>query len=635
MPKFSLSRSIYGNWVRRYCAGGIIMAVVFLLIALALNSSLQYSSPSYYREISSVAPFIAESGTSALISFFVAGAGVVASVLCFSYLKKMRSAVMVHALPARRETTILSVTAAGLTLLFSPILLGGAFFAIVHILHGVSAPGTVSHWIFFSFAVAFFFFSVSSFVGMLTGNSIAQFLFTGVFINIPVLVEFLIASCCNRFLFGFSYGEPMTVGWNPFFAIGEYLSQAQGDYLSETGGGSWTPLGLVAFGILFLALALALYRVRNLECAGDVIALRAVRPIFRFGMALVGAVFVGSIARYTLTSLSPMTVEVIFGSIGGALGYLIAEMLIRRSLRVLRTAWKGVLCFTAVYILLLAGLNYDITGYGSRRLKAEEVYAISVGEYNGVVDLALSRGKQGNGYGLEELNLEDVDGYLVRAYSGDASRMPEAMMHQILQRVPTVFTEGAGFDTAIQLQNMLVDNRRALQQESGRYYTVPVRVLMRDGTVFRRDYGFYLPEDELPLLRDLEVQMSTENAKACSLQELEDMKTFGRVMLYNVEDRSFNFTPTYLTAKEQEKLYAALEKDVMVRQQEMDYYYTPTLQNAPILQLEPRSRPDWKEPGNFYIYYSDKNALDCLQEMGLLTKSDINLFKMWYKESNS
>ena len=52
--------------------------------------------------------------------------------------------------------------------------------------------------------------------------------------------------------------------------------------------------GLV--GVLLLAAAWALYRVRRSESAGDIVAFRALRPVFRFGVPVLSALTLGRLA---------------------------------------------------------------------------------------------------------------------------------------------------------------------------------------------------------------------------------------------------------------------------------------------------------------------------------------------------
>ena len=83
-------------------------------------------------------------------------------------------------------------------------------------------------------------------------------------------------------------------------------------------------------GLVLAGLALAAYRRRHLESAGDVVSVRWVRPVFKYGVAFCTAVTLSTVFYYVLDPLlprGPWTLLVLM-VVWGAAGCFVAEMLL-------------------------------------------------------------------------------------------------------------------------------------------------------------------------------------------------------------------------------------------------------------------------------------------------------------------
>ena len=112
---------------------------------------------------------------------------------------------------------------------------------------------------------------------------------------------------------------------------------------------------------MLAGLALAAYRRRHLESAGDVVSVRWVRPVFKYGVAFCTAVTLSTVFYYVLDPLlprGPWTLLVLM-VVWGAAGCFVAEMLLKKSFRVLR-AWKG--CVITVAVQELLGIPGRVEG---------------------------------------------------------------------------------------------------------------------------------------------------------------------------------------------------------------------------------------------------------------------------------
>ena len=88
-----------------------------------------------------------------------------------------------------------------------------------------------------------------------------------------------------------------------------------------------------------------LYRRRRMESAGDTVAIPVLKPVLKYIVALFAglAMPVGvygmllNVPAYR-TQLAPFLLLTVLGA---ALGFVISEMVIRKSLRIPRTVWRG------------------------------------------------------------------------------------------------------------------------------------------------------------------------------------------------------------------------------------------------------------------------------------------------------
>ena len=119
-----------------------------------------------------------------------------------------------------------------------------------------------------------------------------------------------------------------------------------------------------------------MYRTRHIESAGDVVAVKVVRPVFRYGFAFCAGLTGGVWSAALLSQNSPaaLTFWVVFW---GVIGCFAAEMLLKKSFRVLR-AWGGSLCMGAVLLALCLSVSMDWYGYESRVPAPAQVTQVQV-----------------------------------------------------------------------------------------------------------------------------------------------------------------------------------------------------------------------------------------------------------------
>ena len=305
--------------------------------------------------------------------------GVLAAMAVFSYLYSARSACMMHALPLRREGLFLSQYLAGLTMLVLPL----AAVALVTLAVGMAVvPGwgwsqalpSVGIWLACMSGVCLFFYSFACFCAMFTGQLLALPVFYAILNWLAMVVNFLVTALMEQFFYG--YQANYLPAWVEFLTPVSLLRQACYWGVRDVYDDGALVRGLAApqfvalyagIGVVFALLALWVYRGRQVESAGDVVSVPLVRPVFKYGVALCSGlclgVFTTQILGWYNTDSTPVLVVCVL--LWTAAGYFAAEMLLKKSFRVLR-AWKGCAAAVAVMAFLCAVCVFDLFGVETR-----------------------------------------------------------------------------------------------------------------------------------------------------------------------------------------------------------------------------------------------------------------------------
>ena len=305
--------------------------------------------------------------------------GVLAAMAVFSYLYSARSACMMHALPLRREGLFLSQYLAGLTMLVLPL----AAVALVTLAVGMAvvpswgwgqALPAVGIWLACMSGVCLFFYSFACFCAMFTGQLLALPVFYAILSWLVVVINFLVTALMEQFFYG--YQANYLPAWVEFLTPVSLLRQACYWGVRDMYDDGALVRGLAApqfvalyagIGVVFALLALWVYRGRQVESAGDVVSVPLVRPVFKYGVALCSGlclgVFTTQILGWYNTDSTPVLVVCVL--LWTAAGYFAAEMLLKKSFRVLR-AWKGCAAAVAVMAFLCAVCVFDLFGVETR-----------------------------------------------------------------------------------------------------------------------------------------------------------------------------------------------------------------------------------------------------------------------------
>lgn len=316
------------------------------------------------------------------------------AILCamavWSYLYNARSVGMMHSLPIRREGLFLTNLLSGLAMMAIPYLVAGGLGTLLFACcGGFDAWGTLVT-VLAVIAQSVTFFGLATFCAFLTGNIFALPVLYFLLNFLAPLGDWLCNLFARGFLFGFTADYSGTVDFlcpmvyltqrlyvnSEYETVRDSALEYQNRLTSVTLENAWLIAAYAAAGLVFLALAYLLYRRRESERAGDVVAVRIFRPVFRFGVAALSALLGGRLLYALLwesfqagDTFTPVPLAVCL-IVAGLIGYYAASMLLAKSLRVFRGSAVGALCLVAACVAFCAGMRYDLFGI-ERRIPAQ------------------------------------------------------------------------------------------------------------------------------------------------------------------------------------------------------------------------------------------------------------------------
>ena len=378
------NKAIYKRALSRFWIIGAAYAVVLCFLTLMCG---QYFN-SEFTEMSEYVSYSILSNLTRREILAAAAAAVVMAVAVYGWMFRKTSAAYIAALPVTREALLISSLLAGLTLLILPCI----FAMLVSLLLYGGGPLWTPYLLCSAAAVVLMniaFFGLASFCTVFTGNAavlpalyvIALYGFVGIEVVTRYIAEFL--------LFGVR-----GTGWELAVLSPLY-------YFSNNYVGSYSyaiPLTAIyaAAGVILAGLAVIFFRRRRMEAAGEVVAVPVLRPIFRWGLAAVGALGMALLILKTVFNVgsyaagndgTPARVAILLLAMlfGAAVGWFGAEALMRKTLRVFDRHWKGLGVFCALLCALVIGCELDVFGVERYQPKVDEIGYASVngwGEYD-------------------------------------------------------------------------------------------------------------------------------------------------------------------------------------------------------------------------------------------------------------
>ena len=328
--------------------------------------------------------------------------GALCALAVWSYLYSPRSVGLLHTLPIRREGLFLTSFLSGLAMVLLPCAVAGVLSVLTSLAAGAFDPVGLGVTVLAVLGQAFFFFASATFVCFITGNAFAMAPVYFLLHFLAVILDWLVSAFARGFIFGFDDYSTGAVEWlSPAVYLQNHLGvishqeevervTAYGERYTDRVLVSVEPenfhlIALYALaGLALTALAVLLYRSRRSESAGDVVAVGALKPVFRYGVAALAALlggqflyslFWGSFQSGQYVDVLPLAVSM---ALAGIIGYYAASMLLAKSLRVFRGSWKGILAVALGCAAVCCGMKFDLLGVADRVPAAFEVKSLYV-----------------------------------------------------------------------------------------------------------------------------------------------------------------------------------------------------------------------------------------------------------------
>ena len=366
-----------------------LLALLYAPLQLAGIKSIDY-----FREtdfVNTVNRAILETGTElAKICIF---AMPVMAMAMLSYLYDRRSCGLVNALPMKREEAYFTAFFTGLV----PMLAAEALAFLVMLAVCPRAPGVnaghLGTWLLLVALGTGAFYGLACFCGVLTGN---VFVLPAVYVVLGCtaqVFEGAVHALLHTLVYGFTYQQEVFSWLSPLPTVLMTLNvTAQRTLPTDPRAAESVPMTfsisglrylalLCAVGLLLGLLAVLILKKRHMESAREIVAVPVLRPIFRICMAVGTAVVVACILCEEFLSRIVSGRGLAFCAcvllaLGAALGWFVAEMLIKKSLRVFRRGWKQIGIIAACLVLLAILAEADVTGYERAVPNPDEVASV-------------------------------------------------------------------------------------------------------------------------------------------------------------------------------------------------------------------------------------------------------------------
>lgn len=378
------NKAIYKRALSRFWLIGAAYAVAlcFLTLMCGWYFNSEFTEMSEYVSYSILSNLTRREIVAAAI------AAVAMAIAVYAWMFRKTSAAYIAALPVTREALLISSMLAALTLLILPCIIA---MLVSLLLYGGTGSPCTPYLLCSAVAVVLMniaFFGLASFCTVFTGNAavlpalyvIALYGFVGIEVVIRYIAEFL--------LFGVrGIGWELAILSPLYYFFNNYV----GSYLYAI------PLTAIyaAAGVILAGLAVIFFRHRRMEAAGEVVAVPVLRPLFRWGLAAVGALGMALLILKTVFNVgshaagndgTPARVAILLLAMlfGAAVGWFGADALMRKTLRVFDRHWKGLGVFCALLCALVVVTELDVFGVERYQPDADEIGYAAVygwGEY--------------------------------------------------------------------------------------------------------------------------------------------------------------------------------------------------------------------------------------------------------------
>lgn len=381
--------------------------LLFLPVLTLMNNLGPNKSTDFIFAICESAVF-----ASSVVAFIMA---ILAAMAVFSFMYSSRSTGLIASLPVRREAIFGSAWLGGVF----AVLASNLVIALLTFLFSLDA--TINTALAFKAAFTWLgvysmqfilFYGIASLTAVMTGSIAVLPILYIIFNFLAVGMETIIRLDFSCLIWGMSNGSFDCVldFLSPlFYMVGSFVPDVEYNtpYVADTLGSlldrecvavtysHWLPTVIYCLvGLIFSAAALMVFRKRRMESAGDVVAVRCMHPVFKYGVTVCSALCGGLLLYTVLFALfesrsASVFIMILSMIIFAFIGYFGAKMLLEKSFHVFRGSWVGfivVCCLCAVFTLCC---DLDVCGIGAYVPKEGSIKSITVYQRGPVEDPAI------------------------------------------------------------------------------------------------------------------------------------------------------------------------------------------------------------------------------------------------------
>ncbi len=379
--KCLFSNTIFKSNLKRFlpfCVPFLIAEII--IFPVSIHSTYSVKSPQTLDE------FLTLSAVSDGFMFFFAG---VMALLVYSYLYSPNKCNALHAFPIGRKALFITSFVSGYVLLVLPQIIGFAS-GLPAIFTLCKAPvqailiQTIS-----IFANSFIIYSTAVISVMLAGNIFAGGIIYLIINFLYALLSFIVNAVVTAFGYGVTSMD-ITLPFGKFLApIAALISdKLMLDNTQAIAAGYnknayyITVAVLLAVSVVLIVLAYLLYRARELECAGDMVAFKVEIPIFSIITSVAGGsaftLFISAMLSFGKEGY--IALYVIFSLIF----YFAAQMVLKKSARVFKVKqfviWFITCAVTLAFVFAAAELetNYIPKAQSVKKVTVNATYDIDL-----------------------------------------------------------------------------------------------------------------------------------------------------------------------------------------------------------------------------------------------------------------
>lgn len=348
-------RTILKKDLTRFAPAWILYSIVLLILGTITDTETVFTG--YSGEISIAQQLDGAQNAMIVINFIFA---LLNAQLLFGDLYNTKLTNALHALPVRRETWFGTHVISGLLFHLVPSLVFTVVFSFL------CGELWLTAWCWFGAVVLqyLFYFGLAVFACLCVGSRFAQGVVYGLCsfgawllywtvdtIYMPLIpgidISFELLSPFCPLIYGFSH-QPFSVNVKRWNGMSDRI---EWELLIQNADG-WIYLAVISvIGLVLLVAALQLYRRRNLEVAGDFIAVSWLKPVFLASYTL----SMGVVTYYLLSNFGVLST--VFLILGLLVGFVSGTMFLERTIKILNTKFFIRLGICAAVLGLSMGIT--------------------------------------------------------------------------------------------------------------------------------------------------------------------------------------------------------------------------------------------------------------------------------------